>query len=111
MLTTGLVRPWGEVFPRWLPRVGGRTVPVALAVVPASIVAVMVMSAGVMFLRLAVTGAFDVLPGEPGDIATWLPEVFWPLWSCGLAFASWTYWLRRRPPCLVCGRRTEQVSS
>ncbi|MER6120294.1 hypothetical protein [Streptomyces sp. NPDC001743] len=26
LLTLGLVRPWGEVLPRWIPRVGGRTV-------------------------------------------------------------------------------------
>jgi hypothetical protein len=27
LLSLGLVRPWGEVFPRWLPFVGGRRVP------------------------------------------------------------------------------------
>ena len=27
MLTLGLVRPWGEVFPKWIPVIGGRTVP------------------------------------------------------------------------------------
>ncbi|WP_067827282.1 hypothetical protein [Actinomadura kijaniata] len=32
LLTLGLVRPWGEVFPRWMPLVGGRNVPVWLAV-------------------------------------------------------------------------------
>jgi len=26
LLTVGLVRPWGEVFPRWIPVVGGRAV-------------------------------------------------------------------------------------
>lgn len=33
-LTTGLVSRWGEVFWSWLPRLGGRRVPVPLAVVP-----------------------------------------------------------------------------
>src|SRR5690606_25794922 len=28
-LTIGLVRPWGEVFPAWLPWIGGRRVPLA----------------------------------------------------------------------------------
>jgi hypothetical protein len=28
LLTTGLVRPWGEVVPRWVPLAGGRPVPV-----------------------------------------------------------------------------------
>ena len=35
-LTVGLVAPWGEVWPRWIPRLGGRPVPVAAAVVPAA---------------------------------------------------------------------------
>lgn len=31
-LTFGLVRPWGERVPRWVPRIGGRPVPVAIPV-------------------------------------------------------------------------------
>ncbi|HZW01145.1 MAG TPA: hypothetical protein VFF55_06205 [Candidatus Deferrimicrobium sp.] len=37
MLTLGLVRPWGEVVPRWIPFVGGRPIPPPAVVVPASI--------------------------------------------------------------------------
>ena len=37
LLTIGLVRPWGEVVPRWIPLVGGRTVPVRAAVTAASV--------------------------------------------------------------------------
>nr|WSX48777.1 hypothetical protein OG409_07335 [Streptomyces sp. NBC_00974] len=37
LLTLGLVRPWGERLPSWVPFVGGRAVPVRAAVVPASI--------------------------------------------------------------------------
>ncbi|MGW3497134.1 hypothetical protein [Streptomyces sp. NPDC001020] len=35
LLTLGLVRPWGEVVPRWLPLVGGRRVRTLAAVMPA----------------------------------------------------------------------------
>ncbi|MBB4895439.1 hypothetical protein FHS39_004517 [Streptomyces olivoverticillatus] len=35
LLTLGLVKPWGEVVPRWLPVIGGRRVPVKAAVIPA----------------------------------------------------------------------------
>lgn len=35
LLTIGLVRPWGEVLPRWIPRIGGRTVRPLAATVPA----------------------------------------------------------------------------
>ncbi|MGW0521507.1 hypothetical protein [Crossiella sp. NPDC003009] len=34
LLTLGLVRPWGEVLPRWIPMLGGRPVPPLAAVIP-----------------------------------------------------------------------------
>jgi hypothetical protein len=40
--TLGLVRPWGEVFPRWIPAVGGRSVPVRLATTAATTLATLV---------------------------------------------------------------------
>lgn len=36
-LTIGLVRPWGERVPRWIPFLGGRRIPVWAAVVPAAL--------------------------------------------------------------------------
>ncbi|MFD2764769.1 hypothetical protein [Micromonospora eburnea] len=36
LLALGLVRPWGEVFPRWLPLLGGRRVPPSFAVTVAT---------------------------------------------------------------------------
>ncbi|MFG3099049.1 hypothetical protein ACGFZL_00700 [Streptomyces sp. NPDC048182] len=40
LLTIGLVRPWGEVVPRWIPLIGGRAVRPMAAVVPAAVGAV-----------------------------------------------------------------------
>lgn len=37
LLTLGLVRPWGEVVPRWIPLLGGRPVRPLAAVVPAAL--------------------------------------------------------------------------
>lgn len=37
LLTIGLVRPWGEVVPRWIPLIGGRRVRPLAAVVPAAL--------------------------------------------------------------------------
>lgn len=105
VLTLGLVQRWGEVFPRWMLGLRGRSVPVGLAVVPAGVVSVVVASAGVMFVRFGVTGAFgDTFPGENDDIAAWLPEMFWPLWAAALAGAAYAYWLRRRGTCRYCSR-------
>ncbi|MGW0885631.1 hypothetical protein [Streptomyces sp. NPDC002671] len=36
LLALGLVRPWGERFPHWIPFLGGRRVPVKAAVIPAA---------------------------------------------------------------------------
>jgi hypothetical protein len=35
LLSLGLVRPWGEVVPDWVPAIGGRPIPPLVAVVPA----------------------------------------------------------------------------
>jgi hypothetical protein len=105
VLTLGLAQRWGEVFPRWIPRLHGRTVPIALAVVPAWIVSIVLASAGLMFVRLAATGKLaENLPGTSDDVAAWLPEMFWPLWAAALAAAAYAYWLRRRGRCPDCGR-------
>ncbi|MBO0651624.1 hypothetical protein J1792_02025 [Streptomyces triculaminicus] len=37
LLCFGLVRPWGEVVPRWIPRIGGRRVPPFAVIVPATL--------------------------------------------------------------------------
>lgn len=37
LLTLGLVKPWGERVPSWIPLLGGRNVPVRAAVVPAAV--------------------------------------------------------------------------
>ncbi|MDQ1012934.1 hypothetical protein QFZ82_007419 [Streptomyces sp. V4I23] len=36
-LTVGLVKPWGEIVPRWIPVIGGRAVRPMAAVVPAAL--------------------------------------------------------------------------
>ncbi len=35
--TLGLVRRWGETAPRWLPLIGGRDIPPAIVIVPATL--------------------------------------------------------------------------
>jgi hypothetical protein len=91
----------GEVVPHWLPGLGGRRVPVAVVVVPATLVALLVMSAGLgMMSNVGVF--FDEL-GAQG----WLVGIhaLWPLWSLALGVAAYAYCLRRRGRCKACGRR------
>jgi hypothetical protein len=52
VLTIGLIRPWGERFPRWMPGLAGRPVPIAAAAVPGGLVAAIVTSAALPMLML-----------------------------------------------------------
>jgi hypothetical protein len=89
-LTIGLVRPWGERFPRWMIGLAGRRVPVRLATVPAAAVAVAVGGASASFLSdpRMLRGMADL------DVAV-LPMVLWPLWSVTLLLAAYAYHRRR----------------
>jgi hypothetical protein len=99
LLTLGLIARWGEVFPRWLPPLHGKRVPPGLAIVPATVVAVLVAEAGLMYNRLWLGGFF------PADNpATYAPELLWPIWGAALAAATLAYHLRRRERCRSCGR-------
>ncbi|UFU08245.1 hypothetical protein [Ruania halotolerans] len=79
VLTIGLIRPWGERFPEWMPRVGGRIVPPAFAIVPGGIVAGLVCLAAVGWVALA----------GPLDAYFWILPVWF--WGPMLALAVWGY--------------------
>jgi hypothetical protein len=110
-LTLGLVQRWGEVVPRWLFGLAGRRVPIALAVIPASLVSVLLIVGGLgiwsdlgqMVANLVASGAED---GEifAGIIFEVGPTLLFPLWGLALAAATLAYYYRRRGPCRVCGR-------
>lgn len=96
ILTIGLVRPWGEVFPRWLPILSGRRVPIGLAVNCAIIVSALVASAGASFLKQIATGEISDAPaGAIHEIGAWLPETLWIPWAAALATAALCFRIRR----------------
>jgi hypothetical protein len=106
VLTLGLIQRWGEVFPRWMVGLAGRRVPVALAVVPASAVAVLLFVGGIAMVsgyaqlvgeQVAGAGAGMTLLGH-------LPTSLFPLWGAALGAATLAYHYRRRPSCAACGR-------
>jgi hypothetical protein len=103
ILTHGLVHRWGEVYPRWIWFNAGKRVPPMLAIVPASIVAVVLIPAGLMNIRL------------PGDNAgsLWglaMPGTLWVAWGAALGAATYAYYLRRRTTCRRCGRGDAAVA-
>lgn len=96
VLTLGLAQRWGERFPRWMRRLRGKPVPIGLAVVPASVVAVLVTSTG-----LSMTASPKLAEALGGPAA---PLLAFPVWGVALAAATYAYYLRRRGACIRCGR-------
>ena len=99
VLTLGLTQRWGEVFPRWMLGVAGRRVPIKLATVPATLVALLVTSASVAFFASP-----DAIGGIAEHGLSSAPFLTWPLWGTALGAATLGYHLRRRCACPACGR-------
>jgi hypothetical protein len=102
----GLVSTWGEVFPRWIPGLRGRRVPVRLAVVPGALGAAVLTllwtwAAVSMLLGLRIDGrplsaaaavSFHDWKGLVA-VAAYAPLLLWgPL----LGAVTISYWRRRR---------------
>lgn len=100
-LTLGLVRPWGERLPGWVPLLGGRAVPTAAAVTAAGLGAVAVTVITVTGARSwsapDAMGDQDAPHGPAGLVmaACYLPLLAWgPL----LAAVTIAYAVRRTRP-------------
>ena len=100
ILTLGLIRPWGEVWPRWVPFLAGRRVPVTVPTVLGGLAALAITVGGFSFVRLALIDAMGLAP-EPAEPptytgwATWAPGWLWPFWGISLAIAIIAYHHRR----------------
>lgn len=97
LLTFGLVRPWGEVVPRWVPVLGSRRIP------PAPVVAL--ATAGGLALTAMWTFALHGVLVRDGldEISsrgwhTLAVVCYLPAWAWGplLLWATYHYWRRRR---------------
>ncbi|MER5847834.1 hypothetical protein ABT126_12435 [Streptomyces sp. NPDC002012] len=95
-LTIGLVRPWGEVVPRWIPLIGGRAVRPMAAVVPATLgaVALTVMWANVPWWW---TYPHDDMT-DTGDLVVGILYQPLVLWGPLLAAVTVSYYRRHRSP-------------
>jgi hypothetical protein len=105
------VQRWGEVFPRWMIGLAGRRVPIALAVVPASLASVLLVVGGIaiwsglaQMVAVSVAGGAEGI-GLIGEITFQLgPTLLFPVWGVALAVATLGYYYRRRGSCRKCGR-------
>ncbi|MFD7786046.1 hypothetical protein ACFV4Q_23580 [Streptomyces nojiriensis] len=106
-LLWGLVRPWGQVFPRWTPLLRGRRVPRWLPLTPALLGAATLAPYGVLgvgYLVLATAGVVAVRRGDfpsPGDalLVGWIGMAAFAVYGIALTVAARSYWLRTRPAC------------
>lgn len=98
LLTLGLLQRWGRQWPSWLPWIGGKPVPVGLAVVPAGVIAMILIPAGTDMFRLAFAphGDNGIPPLSWDNWAVLGPNLLWHVWGVGLAAAAYGYWLMRR---------------
>ena len=103
----GLIATWGEVFPRWIPGLRGRRVPILAAVIPAAAGAAVLTLMWTLMISSALLGR--TIQGNPVPdnfplnfhdwqgllaIASYLPLLLWgPL----LAAVTVAYWKRRNP--------------
>ncbi|GHC71994.1 hypothetical protein [Streptomyces cinnamoneus] len=99
LLTLGLVRPWGEVFPRWFPLIGGRRVPISFAVtlagLGASVLVFLTVSGALNWNDADKMGDPEAPKGTAGLIMTicYAPLLLWgPL----LLAVTAAYVVRRR---------------
>jgi hypothetical protein len=99
LLTHGLTQPWGEVYPRWVPRRGGRTIPVVVVVVPAALATVLIVTAATSLQRFSLNEALGRVPAASPDVegwGAWAPGLVWLPWGLALGAATYAYWRRRR---------------
>lgn len=91
VLTIGLIRPWGEVFPRWVPVLRGRVVPAGPPALAGLLVGAAVTIAGRTFVQMLVTGAEDAR-----ELVEFVLVFPFPVWGPLPAAASVAYYYRRR---------------
>lgn len=88
LLTLGLVHPWGEVVPRWVPFLGGRNIPIRAAVIPASAGAVIITA----FCTYATLNYFIHFVEPLNDTGEALPTSgpgMWALVICYVPMVAW----------------------
>ncbi|MFC7547941.1 hypothetical protein [Plantactinospora sp. GCM10030261] len=106
LLTLGLAARWGQVFPRWVPRLAGCPVPPPLALVPAALVALALTAYGLIGLGLIGGALADGTTTWAGLADSWAvvgTEVVFLAWGVALGQAAHGYHRLTRPPCAACG--------
>ncbi|MEU4608777.1 hypothetical protein AB0F43_37810 [Kribbella sp. NPDC023972] len=97
IVTLGLIRPWGEVWPRWVPFVAGRPVPIKTAVIPGAVAATLLLVSSA-----SLTGLLWSAEASLTRNIVYLLIFPFPLWGASVALATAAYYYRRRTTCTTC---------
>ena len=92
----GLVKPWGEVVPRWIPFIGGRRVAPYAAIIPATLGSLALIGIWTYGFRDVFSDSF--LPFSSDAAAALMITCYAPLnlWGPALLVLTWAYYRRRR---------------
>ncbi|TCO35507.1 hypothetical protein EV652_101389 [Kribbella steppae] len=95
LIAFGLVKPWGEVAPRWIPFIGGRRVNPYAAIVPAVLGALCLIAIWTYGFRDLFTNHF--IPFSSPAWKTLMIACYAPLqlWGPALLVLTWAYYRRR----------------
>ncbi|MEI5098737.1 hypothetical protein RB200_08810 [Streptomyces sp. PmtG] len=95
----GLVRPWGETVPAWVPRLGGRRIPPLLVIVPAALSGLLLTALLVQWVLCAFQiGGFSDVPYTNAGwqlLASVVSGLF-VLWGPMVLALTYAYGQRRR---------------
>ncbi|MER5478684.1 hypothetical protein ABT026_17185 [Streptomyces sp. NPDC002734] len=97
LLSFGLVRGWGEVVPHWVPRLGGRRIPPAAAIIPATLGGLLLTALCIHWLYEAATAGTAAWPYDEGwDVLAMAMSGLMNLWGPLLLVLTYAYYRRRR---------------
>lgn len=99
-LTLGLVRPWGERVPQWIPWLGGRTVRPYAAIVPATLGGLALVAFFTLMIPVAFFGGVPAENEAHGGWAVLMAVCYLPLvaWGPLLLAVTYAYYRRHRRP-------------
>ncbi|MEU8773457.1 hypothetical protein [Streptomyces sp. NPDC048606] len=88
LLALGLVRPWGEVVPGWVPELRGRRIPIPAVVVPAALGAALIMTLCAYGVLNQIFGFVEPLNDNGDGFPTSGPAA-WALWTTYAPLLAW----------------------
>jgi hypothetical protein len=97
LMAFGMVRRWGEVVPRWIPWLGGRSVAPYAAIIPATLGSLALIAIWTYAFRGIYLGNFLQFFSSDAAAALML-TCYAPLnlWGPALLVLTWAYYRRRR---------------